>query len=364
MTSPLRTPICDLLGIDVPVFGFAHSTAVVAAVSERGGMGVFGGTRNTPEEITAAMNDVRGLVGQRPYGLDLVLPKGMPQEENRDQIESEIPDAHRQFVQGLWEKYEVPPPSQPGMRSRFVRSEAVAARQIEAAMATDVNLFACGIGAPPAVVARAKSLGKTTVALVGSRRHALAALDAGVDVIVAQGTDAGAHTGPIGTFSLVPQVVDVAGTVPVIAAGGVATGRHIAAALALGAQGVWMGTAWLTSTEHRTNLSPMLVKKLLAASSEDTVISRADSGKTMRMLRSAWSEEWAAPNAPAPLKMPHHDILTGDLQSAIDEHEIEPLVHGNGCGQSIAYFNEERSVATIIDGLIDEAERTLHGLVR
>ena len=140
---------------------------------------------------------------------------------------------------------------------------------------TDVNVFACGIGAPKEAVARAKALGKTTLALVGSQRHAQAALAVGVDLLVAQGTDAGAHTGPIGTFSLVPQVVDVAGDVPVIAAGGVATGRHIKAALALGAQGVWMGTAWLTSHEHAAKLSPTLVNKLLAARSEDTVISPA-----------------------------------------------------------------------------------------
>lgn len=355
MANALKTPLCAQLGIDYPIFGFAHSTDVVSAVSQCGGLGVFGGTRNTPDEITAAMATVRAGAGRRRIGLDLVLPKGMPQTEDREAIEAGIPDGHREFVAGIWKKYDVPPPSAPGMRSRFVRSEEVAALQVEAALATDVDLFACGIGAPREVVARAKALGKTTVALVGSRRHALAALEVGVDLLVAQGTDAGAHTGPIGTFSLVPQVVDVAGDVPVVAAGGVATGRHIAAALALGAQGVWMGTAWLTSTEHAAKLTPTLVNKLLAAGSEDTVISRADSGKTMRMLRSAWSEEWAAPNAPAPLTMPYHDILTGDLQTAINEHEVEALVHGDGCGQSIAYFNESRSVQDIMEGLIEDA---------
>ena len=357
--SKLKTPICSRLGIEWPIFGFAHSVDVVSAVSAHGGLGVFGGTRNTPEEITDAMTQARRGAGEAPIGLDLVLPKGMPQTANRQAIEAEIPQAHREFVDGLWKKYQVPAPSKPGMRSRFVRSEEIAAAQVEAALATDVNVFACGIGAPKEVVARAKALGKTTLALVGSQRHAQAALAVGVDLLVAQGTDAGAHTGPIGTFSLVPQVVDVAGDVPVIAAGGVATGRHIAAALALGAQGVWMGTAWLTSHEHAAKLSPTLVNKLLAARSEDTVISRSDSGKTMRMLRSAWSEEWAAPEAPEPLTMPYHDILTGDLQSAINEHEIEPLVHGDGCGQSIAYFNEARPVRDIMEQLLEETEQTL-----
>lgn len=358
----LRTPVCDLLGLEFPLFGFAHDASVVAAISERGGVGVYGGTRETPKEITAGLSEIRSVVGHRPIGIDLVLPKGMPKTADRARIEADIPAGHREFVSHLITKYAVPPPRERGMRSRFVRSEEIAAAQIDAALATDVEVFACGIGAPPEVVDRAKKLGKVTVALVGSPRHAAAALDAKVDVIVAQGTDAGAHTGPIGTFSLIPQVVEIAGDIPVIAAGGVATGRHIAAALALGAQGVWMGTAWLTSREHATSLPITLTRKLLAANSEDTVISRADSGKTMRMLRSAWSEEWAAPEAPEPLQMPYHDILTGDLQGAINEHEIEALVHGNGCGQSIAYFNEQQSVSEIIDRLIEDTERTIAAL--
>ena len=171
MSRVLRTPLCERLGIEWPIFGFAHSVDVVAAVSAHGGMGVFGGTRNTPEEITEAMLAVRAKAGSRPFGLDLVLPKGMPRTADRAAIELEIPAGHREFVDGLWKKYNVPPPSQPGMRSRFVRSEEIAAAQIEAALSTDVDLFACGIGAPPEVVARAKSLGKTTLALVLSLIH-------------------------------------------------------------------------------------------------------------------------------------------------------------------------------------------------
>jgi NAD(P)H-dependent flavin oxidoreductase YrpB (nitropropane dioxygenase family) len=192
--------------------------------------------------------------------------------------------------------------------------------------------------------------------LVGSARHAEAAIRNGAEIIVAQGYDAGAHTGQIGTFSLIPQVVDACGDIPVLAAGGVATGRHIAASYALGAQGVWLGTAWLTTHEHA--LQDVLVGKLLAAGSDDTVISRADSGKTLRQIRSAWSEEWAAPDAPAPLKMPYQDILVGDLLGAIDEHGVEPLMH-HPAGQSIAYSRERKSVANVVAELVTEAEGTL-----
>lgn len=177
---------------------------------------------------------------------------------------------------------------------------------------------------------------------------------------MAQGYDAGAHTGTIGTFSLVPQIVDIAGDVPVLAAGGVATGRHVHAALAMGAQGVLLGTAWLTTSEHA--MHDVLRRKLLAAGSDDTVISRADIGKTLRQIRTDWSQEWAAPGAPTPLRMPYQDILVGDLLGAIDEHAIEPLMH-TPAGQSIADFNEVRNVAEVMQGIVDEARTSMAHLL-
>ncbi|MDP6814726.1 MAG: nitronate monooxygenase [Alphaproteobacteria bacterium] len=320
MSHVLQTKVGRDLGLELPIFGFAHSIDVVCALTEAGGMGVYGATRDTPDEIAAALKTIRQRIGTRPFGVDLVLPRGMPALDDRDAIEAELPDGHRQFVRGLYEKYQVPAATGPGMRSRFVRSEEVAARQIQAVLASDVDLFACGIGAPLAAVTRAKADGKRTLALVGSPHHARRALESGADILVAQGHDAGAHTGPIGTFSLVPQIADLAGDVPVLAAGGVATGRHIAAAYALGAQGVWLGTVWLATREHA--MQPQIVDKLLAAGSLDTVISRANSGKTLRQVRSAWSDAWAAEDAPPPLPMPYQDILVGDLLGAIHEHEV------------------------------------------
>ncbi len=357
----LRTPVCDTFGIDTPVFGFAHDIATVAAICRSGGLGVYGATRRFPHEIRAELAEIRSLVGDRPFGVDLVLPPGMPEHNSREAIEAHIPDAHRQFVRGIIDRYDVPEPSGPGMRTRFIRSTEIEAEQLEAVFESDVDLFACGIGAPRAAVDRAHELGKSTAALIGSPRHVPRALDAGVDLIVAQGYDAGAHTGPIGTFTLVPQIVDLAGDVPVLAAGGVATGRHVAAALAMGAQGVWLGTAWLTSTEHTGHMQPALVDKLLAATSADTVVTRSESGKTFRQIRSAWSDEWEAEGAPSPLKMPYQDVLVGDLLGAIDEHGVAPLLH-SGAGQGIGYATEIRPVAEIMAGLVNEAEQSIGGL--
>ena len=357
----LRTPICERLGIEVPIFGFAHSIEVTAAISETGGLGVFGATRSTPDEIRSSLSELRERLGELPFGVDLVLPKGMPEHDDRAAIEAAIPDEHRRFVDSLIQRYDVPAATEPGMRSRFVRSEDTAQDQIDAVLASDVELFACGIGMPMEAVERAKADGKTPLALVGRPRHAHAALEAGADILVAQGYDAGAHTGPIGTLSLVPQIVDLAGEVPVLAAGGIATGDQIVAALALGAQGVWLGTVWLTTHEHR--LDDLVLRKLLAAGRDDTVISRADSGKTLRQIRTAWSDEWAADDAPAPLKMPYQDILVGDLLGAIDQHRIEPLMH-HPAGQSIAFCNETRTVAETVSHLVEQAATALARLAR
>jgi len=355
-TSPLHTRICDILGVEHPIFAFSHSVDVVVEVCLAGGVGVYGATRKFPEEIQAALTDIRQRVGSRPFGVDLVLPQGMPQRNNREEIEAQLPDEHVAFVDHLFEKYQVPRDGNSGPRSRFVRSDEMARRQADIVLASDVDIFAMGIGSPPEFIAAAKASGKRVLALVGSPKHARRALDQGVDILVAQGHDSGAHTGPIGTFSLVPQVTAIAGNVPVLAAGGVATGAHIVAAMALGAVGVWVGTAWLVTKESHT--SAKLMPKLLAAGSEDTVITRAKSGKTNRQLRTAYTEEWEAPGVPVPLKMPYQDILVGDLLGAIDRYEIEPLL-GSGLGQGIAWFKEETTVADVMQRFVEEGHASM-----
>ena len=352
------TPLCQQLGIDYPIFGFAHDVATVAAITNAGGYGVYGATRRFPDEIREELALIRSLVGNKPFGVDLVLPPGMPEHNSREAIEAEISEEHKNFVSGLIEKYQVPPASGPGMRTRFIRSSEIEEAQIQAVLESSVNMFACGIGAPPEVLRRAKALGKTTLALIGSPHHVQRAVAAGVDMLVAQGYDAGAHTGPIGTYSLVPQIVDAAGDVPVLVAGGVATGRHVAAGLAMGAAGVWIGTAWLLSEEHQGHMHPVNTEKLKAAGSGDTVITRSESGKTFRQVRSSWSQEWESEDAPKPLKMPYQDVLVGDLLGAIEEHDIEPLIH-SGAGQSIGYFDEVRTVQVIMDDLVEEASAVL-----
>jgi NAD(P)H-dependent flavin oxidoreductase YrpB (nitropropane dioxygenase family) len=354
--EPLRTPVCERFGLAHPIFAFSHSVPTAAAVSRCGGLGTYGATRRTPDEIRDELRELRRLAGDAPIGVNLVLPPGMPEDNDAEALERELPQRHKDFVSGLYEKYAVPPPKRRGQRTRFLRSNEIARAQMDAVVDSDVELVACGIGAPADFVERCKRRGKKIVALCGSPKHARRAIDAGADLLVAQGHDSGAHTGPIGTYSLVPQVVDVAGDVPVLAAGGVMTGRHVAAAFALGAQGVWTGSLWLASDEYA--LHPILMKKMIAAGSDDTVITRSESGKTFRQLRSAWSEEWAAPDAPRPLAMPYQDVLVGDLLGAIDDHEVEPLMH-YPVGQGVAWITGRRPVADIYAQLLAETRAAM-----
>lgn len=365
MTSPvtsvrMRNQVCEDLGAQVPIFGFTHSLDAAIAISRSGGIGIWGATRSTPAEIEEGVTRMAAELGDLPFGLDLVIPPGMPERDNREEIEAAIPAEHRAFVDGIREKYDVPDDGNPGKRSRFVRSEQMAREQVDVVMDSSISVLALGIGSPEWVIGPAKERGKTLVSLVGQPKHAVKALQAGADMLVAQGTDAGAHTGPIGTFSLVPQIVDVAGDVPVLAAGGVATGRHIAAAMAMGAVGVWLGTAWLFCEEEHTETQ--VLDKLIAGASADAIISRADSGKTLRQIRTSWTDEWSAPGAPEPLKMPYQDILVGDILGQIDRHEVAPLMH-SPVGQSVAYFDSLTTVHDVLSGLVTDTEAAIDALV-
>ena len=351
-----RTPLCDRLGIDLPMFAFSHSLEVTAAVSRAGGYGVFGATHDEPAQILEHARALQEMCEGRPFGLDILLPTINVERDDRAAAEAEIPAEHKQFIQGLRDKYQVPLATQGHLFVNHVRSQELFAAQADAVIASGANLFAMAVGTPPDVVARAKAAGQVTLSLIGSPRHAARTLATGVDLLVAQGYDAGAHTGTVGTLSLVPQVVDQAGAVPVIAAGGIATGRQIAAALALGAQGVWTGTIWLGTREHAVD--PIVADRLIAAGSEDTVISRSWSGKTLRMLRTDWSEEWEAPGAPRPLKMPYQQVLVGEIMAAVREHRVKPLLW-EAAGQSVAYVREIISVDETMRRLIDETEQAL-----
>jgi NAD(P)H-dependent flavin oxidoreductase YrpB (nitropropane dioxygenase family) len=289
-----------------------------------------------------------------------MFPKLNSEDTSLIEMKKKLPDAHVKFAAGLAEKYRIPPATKPHFFTDTARSQSFFNRQLDVVLESDVDMVACAVGVPADVIGRIKARNKIALALVGSAKHAHAALSAGVDILVAQGTDAGGHTGPVGTFTLVPQVIEVAANVPVVAAGGVGHGRQIAAALAMGAQGAWLGTIWLTTREH--DLSKAITDKLIAAGSEDTLLTRAHSGKSCRILKSAWTDEWHAPGSPEPLKMPYQHALTGGLLAAIEEHEVLPLLY-TPAGQSVAWSRSVESTRDVMDRLVSETRQALDALV-
>lgn len=339
----------EVLGAEIPMGAFSNEADVVRAASLAGGVGVFGATRYWPEEIAAVCTDLDATLGGRPYCINLATPKGMPEHDDRDEMAARIPEAHRQFIESLRDKYEVPR-AQP--TRKFPRTRPMTERQLQVVLDSDAPLVALALGTDAEMVERVHATGKKVISLVGTPRHARKVVDAGADIVVAQGYDSAAHTGRIGTFSLIPAVVaEIGDAVPVLAAGGITSGAHMAAALALGASGFWTGTTWLLTTENHTH--PSLERKLLQAGVEDTVILRADSGKPQRNVRSAWSDEWEAPGAPEPLKMPYQHILIDEFIDAVNEHDVEPLVH-YPAGQGIGLISDTVPVADRLSALMSE----------
>ncbi len=365
----MKTALCDQLGMTLPLFAFTRSPEVVVAVSRAGGMGVQAAIGFSPEELRACLDHIEANVGGRPYGVDVVMPSGFVQPDGSKAAKDgamataadyhrSLPAAHVQFLNELLARYEVPPLPEDASAALAMQSwtDQVSRRQVEIALEYPIRLIANALGPPPKdVIALCHAKGVKVAALVGSKEHAIKQVQQGVDVIVAQGTEAGGHCGEIASMVLVPEVVDAVAPTPVIAAGGIGSGRQLAAALALGAQGGWAGSIWLTTNEGQVD--DAVTRKLLAATSSDTVRSRAISGKPARQLRSTWSEAWDDPTSPSPLPMPLQFLLTAEAVARIHHHARaggrSDLVT-SPVGQIVGSMNALRPVADVLAGI--EAE--------
>ena len=351
--DPLHTKFCDMLGIEFPIVAFTHCKDVVVAVITAGGFAVLGEAMHTPDEISADIKWIRERIGAKPFGLDLVLPASVPPKDTLEQLLAKIPETHRKFAQSIKEKYNVPDPkAQVALHQWGGLNQEMARAQLDVILEERVPVFSSGLGSPAFIIKAAHERGIKIFGLIGKTRQAKREIEAGVDVIIAQGYDAAGHTGPIGTFSIVPEVVAIAGDVPVIAAGGVTTGRHLAAALCLGAAGVWTGTVWLASRESD---SDMIVKeKLLAATADDTVYSKAISGMPMRILKCPWTEEWAKPGAPPVLSAPYQMLLSSDYIQGANDHRRGDLMT-EAAGQGVAFVTSMKPARQIVFDMVDEA---------
>lgn len=365
----MYSELCRRLGLRQPVFAFTRSPEVVVEVSRAGGMGVLGVIATDAAQLAEKLDWIDAHIEGHPYGVDVVMPAahvgGSGGMGSAADLQAMLPEVHRRFVNALLAEHGVPPLAEGVTTHEALQgwTDSVSRRQVDMCLEHPVKLVANALGPPPAdVIAQAQAEGVQVAALVGSVRHATKQVEAGVDIVVAQGTEAGGHTGDVSTFVLVPAVVDAVGDTPVLAAGGVGTGRHIAAALAMGAQGVWTGSIWLTAAESDV-ISP-LKRKLLAAGYRDTVRSRAISGKPARQLRTAWSEAWDAADSPAPLPMPLQFMLTAEAVARVYRHaaEAEDVDHPlltSPVGQVVGRMNEVEPAGQIMARLDRELRESL-----
>ena len=364
----MKTPICDLLGCEFPLVAFSHCRDVVAAVSNAGGFGVLGAVGHSPETLDVELSWIDDHVGGKPYGIDLIVPTSLDSKEearSAAEIEARIPPEHKEYVRNLLAQYDIPtadlyaasPRGGVGDNMRAKGASAV----LDAAFAHPIRLIANALGVPPAfMLERGRREGVPVAALAGAREHAVKHAEAGVDVVIVSGTEAGGHCGEVSTLVLIPEVLQALepyGEVPILAAGGIATGRQMAAVMAMGAHGVWTGSVWLTTAEAET--APAVKEKFLSASSRQTVRSRSRTGKYTRQLRSPWTDAWHADEAPDPLPMPLQGLVSEPALGKIARlaetgHPGAKQLTTYFVGQAVGLMNQEQSARQVVYDFMED----------
>ncbi|MCD2316490.1 nitronate monooxygenase family protein [Sphingomonas sp. IC-11] len=322
----MKSPICEMLGIDFPLLAFSHCRDVVAAVSRAGGFGVLGATGHTLESLEMELAWIDAHVDGKPYGLDVLIPEnlatGGAKGLTRASIMDKVPVEHREFVGKLAQKHHFTMPEERANSDAPAPFDPnLALEMLNVAFRHPIKLIANALGVPPqAMIDMGRERGVPVAALVGAKEHAIRQVEAGVDILVVQGGEAGGHCGEVSTMVLVPEVIralEARGQrVPVLAAGGIMTGGQMAASMAMGADGVWTGSVWLATPE--SECSDVFREKMVEASSRDTVRSKSRTGKPSRQLRSAWTDAWEGPESPGPLPMPYQSLISEPAIRACD----------------------------------------------
>lgn len=364
-------PICQQLRIDNPVFAFTHCRDVAAAVSNAGGFGVLGAAYFSPEALEQDLCWLDDAVGDGGYGVDIILPQGQGEGSAEDpealaaDLRGRIPDSHKAFADGLLRAHGVPEWPEDDPAPLIGWTAATTLPLLEVALGHDkCRLIANALGAPPRpLVQRIQASGRLVAGLCGRVSHAAKHVAAGVDLLVAVGSEGGGHVGEVSSIVLWPQVVDAVAPLPVLAAGGIGNGRQFAAAMATGAQGVWTGSLWLTVAESA--LQPAQKDRYLAATSEDTVRTRAWTGKPSRVLRNAWSDAWSRPGAPETLGLPLQGLVTADAMRRTERYsavEGSQDVACNPAGQVVGQLNEVETCRQVMVRLLEEYADAVNGL--
>jgi NAD(P)H-dependent flavin oxidoreductase YrpB (nitropropane dioxygenase family) len=362
----VKTPICEQYGIEFPLFAFSHCRDVVAAVTNAGGLGVLGGVAFRPDQLEQELCWIDDHVGGKPYGVDIIVPakyEGKGENLTRDQLATRIPDEHRAFINELLVAHNIE------LEELRVAGSALSGNTgrelLEVSLNHPIKLMANALGVPPDyMIEMGKERGIPVAALVGAKEHAIKQVQAGVDLIVAQGTEAGGHCGEVSTLVLIPEVLEAISEIPggkdipVLAAGGIVTGRQMAACVAMGAAGAWTGSVWLTTEEAET--APHTKQKMLAASSRDTVRSAGRTGKPSRQLRSDWTDAWAPnPGGRQPLPLPLQAMVAEPALRRIDKlaengHPGAQALSTYFVGQGVGLMNKIKPAREVVLEFIED----------
>jgi NAD(P)H-dependent flavin oxidoreductase YrpB (nitropropane dioxygenase family) len=381
----MHNELCEQLNIEFPIFAFSHCRDVVAAVTNAGGIGVLGALAFSPEQLELELKWIDAHVNGKPYGVDVVIPASHVGSGFEDvgellpKLQEMVPAETTRWIDQVLDELGVPPlPDGADVQTAANADEggglggsgllgwtnATSKPQVEVALGHDIALLANALGPPPKdVVDAAHEHGVMVAALVGRPDQARKQVEQGVDIVIAQGTEAGGHTGEIATMVLVPEVVEAVAPTPVLAAGGIGSGRQMAAAMALGASGVWTGSIWLGVAESNTD--PAGMDRLFAASARDAVRSRSLTGKPARMLRTEWTAAWERDDCPGTLPMPLQFMATQEARARIARSERRDLF-GMPVGQIVGSMHHVQTskqvVLDMVQEYIDTVEKMAGGL--
>jgi NAD(P)H-dependent flavin oxidoreductase YrpB (nitropropane dioxygenase family) len=363
----MNSVICDMFGIEFPLLAFSHCRNVVVEVSKAGGMGVLGAVDiSSPEQLELELKWIDEHIGGKPYGVDFIVPskfEGKSAQASTASAAASVPAKYKDFARDILRRHDIDTSDLTDERfergskiGRNIRDSA-AQDMLEVAFSHPIKLIANALGPPPQyMLERSRRAGVPVAALVGAPEHAVKQIEVGVDVIIAAGTESGGHCGEIGTMVLVPEVLDALRTInsktPVLAAGGIVTGRQMAACMAMGAAGAWTGSVWLTTPEAET--SPVVKEKMLAAGSRGTIRSKSRTGKYCRQLRSDWTDAWEAEDAPVPLPMPLQSIISDTcmkkvLKLANGGHKGATQLASYFVGQGVGLMRTSQSTRSVVE---------------
>lgn len=357
----MKSRMCEMFGIDAPIFAFSHCRDVVVEVSRAGGMGVLGMARMSPKRVKEELKWIDEHIEGKPYGIDVLMPTTY-QEAGDLKFDPEhlFPKEHLDFVRNMLDEAGIPPlPEREAetltrqMLEEFSFTPKESAEMIEVAMQHPIKLIVNGLGSPPReLVERAHGRGIKIAALAGTPQHAIRHKEVGCDFVIAVGTEAAGHTGSITSMVLWPQVVDAVSPLPVLGAGGVGRGRQLAAALALGCEGVWCGSIWLKTAQ--SEVIPEIKAKLFAAQTKDAVLTRSVTGKPCRTLRSRFTDAWEQAGAPKPLPAPLQAILWwGQGRTRVERVRAQDFLT-YPVGQIVGDMSQETSVRQVVYDMLNE----------